>query len=183
MSPDVRKILFQEETAFAETGHAAARPIRRIAAIAVIGNPYAATHVADLSMLFEFGRVLGERLMPELARRLGAAATGYGKAAIVGVNGEFEHGAAVIHPRLGRPMRDAVGGGKALIPANVKLAPAGTPIDLPLGHKDDPWSFDHIDTWTLAVADAPRPNELVILMALADGGRLNARSGAGPTPG
>jgi hypothetical protein len=91
----------------------------------------------------------------------------------------MELGAACVHPKLGRPMRAAVGGGEALIPSNVKVGPAGTAIDVPLGHKDNPWSFDHFDTMTLTVPDAPRPGEILIAMAIADGGRPRPRSGEG----
>jgi hypothetical protein len=77
-------------------------------------------------------------------------------------------------------MREAIGGGKAVIPSNVKVASAGTTIDVPLGHKDDPWSFDHFDTVTVSVPDAPRPDEIVVIVALADGGHLHARCGKCP---
>jgi len=77
-------------------------------------------------------------------------------------------------------MRDALGGGQSLISSNVKVAAAGTPIDVPLGHKDDAWSFEHFDTVTVSVADAPRPDEIVVVMAIADGGRLNNRCGSAP---
>jgi hypothetical protein len=86
----------------------------------------------------------------------------------------------MIHPKLGKPMRAAVGGGKALIASNAKVAAVGTPIDLPLGHKDDPWSFDHFDTMTVMVGDAPRPDEIVLCMAVADGGRPHPRVGNAP---
>ena len=92
----------------------------------------------------------------------------------------MEHGGAVLHPKLGKPMRAAVGGGKALIPSNAKVAAAGVPIDLPLGHKDEAWSFDHFDTMTLMVGDAPRPDEIVLCMAVADGGRPHPRVGSAP---
>ena len=81
---------------------------------------------------------------------------------------------------LGRPMRAAVGGGQAVISSNVKVAAAGTPLDVPLGHKDDSWSFPHFDTLTVSVADAPRPDEIVVVMAIADGGRLHNRCGSAP---
>jgi amino acid synthesis protein len=99
----------------------------------------------------------------------------YGKAAIVGLAGDVEHAAAIIHPRMGKPMRAAIGGGKAIIPSNVKVAPAGTAIDVPLSDRDDVWVFDHIDTITVMVPDAPRPNEVVVIVALADGGRPRPR--------
>src|SRR5690606_24658778 len=95
----------------------------------------------------------------------------YGKGALVGTAGEMEHGGACIHPMLGKPMRAALGGGQAIIPSNVKLAPPGASLDLPLGHKDNVWSFDHFDTVTVAIADAPRPDEIVVVMGIADGGR------------
>ena len=92
----------------------------------------------------------------------------------------MEHGGALIHPKLGKPMRAAVGGGEALIPSNCKIAAVGVPIDIPLGHKDKAWSFDHFDTMTIMVADAPRPNEIVLCIAVADGGRPLPRVGSGP---
>ena len=112
--------------------------------------------------------------------KLGGAPISYGKAAIVGVAGDFEHGGAVLHPRLGKPMRAAVDGGKALIPSNVKVAAPGAVIDVPLGHKDDPWSFDHFDTMSICLPDSPRPQEIMMIMAFADGGRVNPRVGSAP---
>ena len=108
----------------------------------------------------------------------------YGKAAIVGLDGDIEHAAAILHPRMGKPMREAIGGGKAIIPSNVKVAAAGAAIDVPLSDRDDVWVFDHIDTITVAVPDAPRPGEIVVIVALADGGRPRPRidkDGARPT--
>jgi hypothetical protein len=104
-------------------------------------------------------------------------AIAYGKAALVGTHGDIEHAAALLHPRLGKPMRDAISGGKAIIPSTAKVAHAGATIDVPLGHKDDVWSFDEIDTMTLMIADAPRPDEIVLIIAIADGGRPRPRIG------
>jgi hypothetical protein len=117
--------------------------------------------------------------MKQVADLLGAPAVSYGKAALVGTLGDVEHGAAIIHPKLGKPMRAAAGGGEALIPSNAKVAAPGTPIDVPLGHKDNVWSFDHFDTMTVFVPDAPRPDEIVVAMALADAGRPHPRIGKG----
>jgi hypothetical protein len=100
--------------------------------------------------------------------------------ASVGVNGEFEHGGACIHPMLGKPMRAAVGGGKAVIPSNVKVAACGASLDVPLSHKDDSCSFDHFDTITVSMPDAPRPDEIVVVLAVADGGRPHPRCGNAP---
>lgn len=174
----IRKIVFVEERILAEAGKATAKPVARVAGIAIIHNPFAGQgHVEDLSSLFDVGAKLGETIMPDVVRRLAGPPVSYGKAAIVGVNGDFEHGGALIHPKLGKPMRAAVGGGEAIISSNVKVAPAGTAIDVPLAHKDDIWSFDHFDTMTVMVADAPRPDEIVVIMIAADGGRPAPRVG------
>jgi hypothetical protein len=108
--------------------------------------------VDDLRPLFEAGAELGERLMPELVKLLDGPAVSYGKGAIGGVDGEMEHGGVCVHPMLGKPMRAAIGGGKAVISSNVKVATAGTSLDVPLGHKDDSWSCAHLDTITVSVA-------------------------------
>jgi hypothetical protein len=179
----IRKIVFVEERILAEAGHAAARPTTRVAGIAVIANPFAGQgHVEDLSALFDVGARLGEDIMPDVVKRLPNPATSYGKAAIVGVAGDFEHGGALIHPKLGKPMRAAVGGGEAIISSNVKVAPAGSAIDVPLANKDDIWAFDYFDTMTVMVADAPRPDEIVVIMIAADGGRPAPRVGKGRVP-
>ena len=155
-------------------------PITRVAAVAVVQNPAAGSFVQDLSALFDIGGQLGEMLMTRAVGMLVRPPASYGKAAIIGVDGDMEHGAAMIHPKLGKPMRAAVGGGEALIPSNSKIAGVGVPIDVPLGHKDQAWSFDHFDTMTIMVADAPRPNEIVLCMAVADGGRPLPRVGSKP---
>ena len=177
---DIRKTVIIKETIEADGAGKACDPITRVVALAVIRNPFAGQFVEDLSSLFDLGGHLGERLMSDAVNMLAGPPVSYGKAAIVGVDGDLEHGAAMIHPKLGKPMREAVGGGKALIPSNAKIAAAGAAIDLPLGHKDEAWSFDHFDTMTVMVADAPRSNEIVLCMAVADGGRPHPRVGSGP---
>lgn len=176
----VRKwVLIRERTEAEEAGEAAG-PVTRAVAAAVFENPCAGGYVADLSPLFEMAGLLGERLAAEALAALEGPAISYGKGALVGVDGAMEHGAAVLHPTLGKPMRAAVGGGAALIPANTKVAALGTVLDLPLGHKDEPWAFDYIDTVTVSVADAPRPGEIVLFVGLSDGPRPAARVGSGP---
>ena len=140
----------------------------------------AGRYAEDLIQLFEAGRAIGEQLMHDLVRALPNPAVSYGKGAIVGLNGEFEHGGACIHPMLGKPMRAAIGGGKAVIPSNVKVAAACASLDVPLTHKDDSWSFDHFDTVTVAMPGAPKPDEIVVIIAIADGGRLLPRCGSAP---
>ncbi len=155
-------------------------PIVRVVAMAVVENPFAGRHEEDLSPLFDMGGQLGQRLMETAVAMLDGPPVSYGKAAIVGVAGDLEHGGAMIHPKLGKPMRAAVGGGEALIASNAKVAAVGGAIDLPLGHKDQAWSFDHFDTITVMIGDAPRPDEIVLCMAVADGGRPLPRVGSKP---
>ncbi len=174
-----RKTLIVKERIRAEAGSAAPKPVSRVAAIAVIENPFSGRFADDLSELFDIGMRLGEELMPMAAGMLDGPAAAYGKAAIVGVNGDIEHAAAVLHPKLGKPMRAAVGGGEAIIPSTAKVAAAGTAIDVPLGNKDNIWSFDELDTFTVFVPDAPRPDEIVVVMAVSDGGRPHPRVGKG----
>jgi hypothetical protein len=168
------------ERVLSELGVAAPRATVRALGAAVIRNPLAGRFTEDLRPLFEAGAMLGEQLMPELVKLLDGPAVSYGKGALVGVDGEMEHGGACVHPMLGRPMRAAIGGGNAVISSNVKVASAGASLDVPLGHKDDSWSFRHFDTMTVSVADAPRPDEILIVMVIADGGRLRNRCGTEP---
>jgi Amino acid synthesis len=176
---NLRKISLTKETILADAGKPTAQPITRAVAVAVIANPFAGRFVEDLSPLFAQGAELGEMVMKDLVPLLPRPATSYGKAAIVGVNGEMEHGAAVLHPRLGKPMRDALGGGEAIISSNVKIGGPGASIDVPLAHKDNIWSFDHLDTITVSIADAPRPDEVVVIIAISDAGRPHPRVGKG----
>ncbi len=177
---DIRKTVTIREVIETDGLGQTCDPIVRVVAMAVVRNPFAGKHVEDLSALFDMGGQLGERLMSGAVAQLGGAPVSYGKAAIVGVNGDLEHGGAMIHPKLGKPMRAAVGGGESLIASNAKVAAAGTAIDLPLGHKDNAWSFDHFDTITVMIGDAPRPDEIVMCMAVADGGRPYPRVGSKP---
>src|SRR6201988_5214544 len=177
---EIRKTITLRETVFSELGVEANRPITRAVGMAVIRNPFSGQLVEDLRPLFEAGAMLGERLMPDLVKLLDGPAVSYGKGAIVGIAGEMEHGGACVHPMLGKPMRAAIGGGKAVIGSNIKVAAPGAILDVPLGHKDDSWSFEHFDTITVSLADAPRPAEIVVVMAIADGGRLDNRCGSAP---
>lgn len=172
---NIRRLLVIRDTVYTEGELPAVRPVTRIAACAAVRNPLAGTAQEDLSPLARLGEELGDVLVREALNGLPQKPVGYGKAAIVGLDGDLEHAAAVIHPRMGRPMREAIGGGKALIPSNAKVAAAGTAIDVPLGDKDDSWQFDNIDTITVVIPDAPRPREIVIIVALSDGGRPRPR--------
>ncbi len=173
----LRKTVFTVETVLSEAGRTVARPIRRAVAMAVIDNPFAGRYVEDLSPLFDAGERIGEQLVPKLLQLLEEPAVAYGKAAVVGAEGDLEHASAIIHPKLGKPLRAAVGGGQAVVPSNVKVAGIGALIDVPLAHKDDPWSFPEMDTCTVCLGDAPRPREIVVIIAVSSGTRPNARSG------
>jgi hypothetical protein len=173
----IRKTVFATETVHGESGKDVATPIRRAYGVIVVENPYAGRYVEDLAALFDYGERIGELVIPKLLALLEQPATGYGKAAIIGADGDLEHGSAIIHPKLGKPVRAAVGGGQAVMPSNIKIGAPGASIDVPLGHKDDPWSFPEMDTITVTVADAPRPKELAVVIAVSSGTRPNARSG------
>jgi len=180
---DIRHIFVCKDVLFAEGGLPALKPVTRVAACAVVANPLTGQAKDDLSVLIPYGADLGEMLVKQALALLPAPAISYGKAAIVGTAGDIEHAAAILHPRMGKPMRDAIGGGQAIIPSNVKIGAVGAIIDVPLGHKDDVWSFDQIDTLSVMVPNAPRPDEIVVIVALADGGRPRprvAKSGAVP---
>src|ERR1700704_1583900 len=171
----IHRLLLVCETINSEGGLPAPRPVTRVAACAVIANPLAGVARDDLGELVPCGEELGELLVRKAVAAMPNAAVAYGKAAIVGLDGDIEHAAAILHPRMGKPMRAAIGGGKAIIPSNVKVATAGTAIDVPLSDRDDVWVFDHIDTITVVVPDAPRPGEIVVIVALSDGGRPRPR--------
>jgi hypothetical protein len=178
---DIRRLLVIKDVIYAEGGLPAMAPVTRAAACAVIANPLAGGAQEYLDELIPFGEELGEMLVQEALKALPLPVLSYGKAAIVGTSGDIEHGAAILHPRMGKPMRAAIGGGQAIIPSNVKIGAVGCTIDVPLGHKDDVWQFDQIDTIGVTVANAPRPDEIVVIVALADGGRPRpriAKSGA-----
>ncbi|HET7911388.1 MAG TPA: amino acid synthesis family protein [Pseudolabrys sp.] len=178
---EIRRTLIVKDTVSFEGGAPAIVPVTRVAACALVANPLAGVVTDDLQALIPFGADLGAYLVRAAMEALQAPSISYGKAAIVGTAGDIEHAAAIIHPRMGKPMREAIGGGQAIIPSNVKVAGAGASIDVPLGHKDDVWSFDEIDTLTITIPGAPRPEEIVVIVALANGGRPRprvAKSGA-----
>jgi hypothetical protein len=177
---DVRKyVTIVEETAM-EGGKKIEPPTRKAAAIAVIKNPFAGQYVENLDPLIEVGDLLGGILGKRAVEALKIAperAESYGKAAIVGVNGELEHAAAILHPKLGTPLREAVGGGKAIIPSAKKMGGPGTEIDTPLHFKDAAFVRSHFDAMAVRVHDAPRADEIVVVVVVTDSGRPNPRIG------
>ncbi len=152
-------------------------PLRRVAVGAVIKNPFAGRYVADLSPLYETGAALGKLLGEMAVAQLNGEPQSYGKGAVVGWNGELEHGAALLHPALGAPLREAVGGGAAIIPSAKKIGGPGTTIDLPLHHKDEMYVRSHFDAMAFRIDNAPAPDEILVVIAATDGGRPHARVG------
>jgi hypothetical protein len=180
MKAKIRKLVtFVEETQ-SEMGQAVDPPTRRAAAAAVVENPFAGRYVEDLTELTEIGEELGALLTERAIAALGiagSAAESYGKAAAVGENGELEHAAAVLHPKLGTPVRKILGKGAALIPSSKKRGGLGVPLDIPLGHKDAAFVRSHFDGMEIRVSDAPRTNEILVAIAVTDSGRPLPRVG------
>jgi hypothetical protein len=180
MSANIRKLVLQVDETRKEMGQNIEPPTRRAVAIAVIENPYAGRYSESLDELIAIGEELGALLGQKAVAALGIApgqAQSYGKAAIVGEAGELEHAAAILHPKLGAPLRVAVEKGAALVPSAKKRGTLGTAIDVPLGHKDAAFVRSHFDAVEARVSDAPRANEIVVAVAVTDSGRPLPRIG------
>lgn len=180
MAAEIRKLVVQVDETRVEMGRTIDPPTRRAVAIAVIANPYAGRYEENLDALIAIGEELGGLLGQKCVAALGIApdaAESYGKAAIVGERGELEHAAAILHPKLGAPLRVAVGKGAALVPSAKKRGGLGTAIDVPLGHKDAAFVRSHFDAIEARVSDAPRADEIVVAVAVTDSGRPLARIG------
>lgn len=176
----LRKLLVVIEETHREQEQGIAPATRKATAMAVINNPFAGRYEVDLEALMAAGESLGGELGQRAVAALGVAPEqieSYGKAVIVGENGELEHAAAILHPRLGAPLRKAVEKGAALVPSAKKRGGMGTPIDVPLGHKDAAYVRSHFDAMEVRVPDAPRADELVVCVSVADSGRPLPRVG------
>ena len=176
----IRKIVTLVEETRTEMDRAISPPTRRAAAVAVIENPFAGRYQEDLDELMVIGEELGGLLGEKCVAALGieaAAAESYGKAAMVGENGELEHAAAILHPRLGKPLRAAVEKGAALVPSSKKMGSMGQPLDVPLGHKDAAYVRSHFDGMEVRINDAPRANEIMVAISVTDSGRPLPRVG------
>ncbi len=176
----IRKIVTVVERTNIEIGRTIDPPTRRAASIAVVENSFAGRYREDLEELMAIGEELGGLLGDKCVSALGIApadAESYGKAAMVGENGELEHAAAILHPRLGKPLRAAVGKGAALVPSSKKMGSMGQPLDVPLGHKDAAYVRSHFDGIEVRINDAPRANEIMVAVAVADSGRPLPRVG------
>jgi len=176
---EIRKIVTVVEDIFMDGERKAVRPVRKVAVIAVIRNPYAGTYQEDLNPLIDYSEEIGRTISGRAVEALGKdrKVESYGKAAIVGEKGELEHAAALLHPKFGTPLRSAVGGGKAIIPSAKKIGRMGDSIDIPLHFKDAAFVRSHFDAMTVSIGDAPKADEILLAVAVTDGGRPNPRVG------
>ena len=180
MPAKIRKIIVQTDEVRVEMGRDVQPPVRKALAMAVIENPCAGRYVENLDELIAIGEELGGLLGARCVQALGiepGQAQSYGKAAIVGEAGELEHAAAILHPKLGAPLRVAVEKGAALVPSSKKMGGLGAAIDVPLGHKDAAYVRSHFDAMEARVADAPRAHEIVVAVVVTDSGRPLPRVG------
>ena len=180
MLAKIRKLVVQVDETRIEMGQSVNPPTRRALAMAVIENPYAGRYAENLDELIAIGEELGGLLGAKCVQALGIApgqAQSYGKAAIVGEAGELEHAAAILHPKLGAPLRAAVEKGAALVPSAKKRGGLGTAIDVPLGHKHAAYVRSHFDAIEVRVPGAPLPDEIVFILVMSTGPRVHARVG------
>ena len=176
---DIRKIVVFEEEIAVENGTRLPVPLRRVAVGAVLKNPLARKPVGtDLAPLIDLSVKIGEMLTKRALALIGDAKLlrAYSKAALVGTDGDLEHGAAMIHARIGMAMRSTLKRGRVLIPGNAKVAGPGAHIDMIFGPIDEGWDLDAMDTMPVMVADAPRSDEILLLVGYAAGSRPHARS-------
>lgn len=178
MTTAIRKLAVVTDEVHREADRPVRPPIRRAAALAVIRNPFAGRYEDDLAALVAMGAELGDLLAHKALEALGGAPVeSYGKAALVGEEGELEHAAALLHPAMGKPVRDAIGGGAALIPSSKARGGPGAVLDIPLGHRNAAFVRSHFDGMRVLLNDAPRPWEILVAVALTDGGRPLPRVG------
>lgn len=175
---EVRKIYAQVEETFSEAGQKSDEPLRKVAVVAVLKNPFAGRYVEDLKPLTDASEVLGKRIAALAAQYMHPREVeSYGKAGLVGTSGEQEHAVAMLTTVLGNVMRDAAGGGKAWISSMTKRVAPGATIDVPLAHKDALYVRSHYDGISVTLHDAPLPDEIAIIIGYANRGRLNHRIG------
>ncbi|KAJ29609.1 amino acid synthesis family protein [Sulfitobacter pontiacus] len=180
MSAEIRKIATWVEETHREIGQQISPPTRKAVAVAVIKNPFVGSYTEDLTPLMDIGAELGGLLGDKCVAALGippAQAESYGKAAMVGEGGELEHAAAILHPKLGAPLRVAVEKGAALVPSSKKMGGPGQVLDVPLGHKDAAYVRSHFDGIEVRLNDAPRAGEILVAVAVTDSGRPLPRVG------
>ena len=175
---DIHKVVTIVEDVRLEAGRTVDPPVRRVVTAAVLRNPLAGRYAEELDELVAASVELSAMLSTTAVAALeGRPVHSYGKGGIVGTKGELEHVAAMLHPEFGAPLREAVGGGKAIIPSAKKRGAPGVTLDIPLHYKDAAFVRSHFDAVELRIADAPDDDELVIAVAVTDGGRPLPRVG------
>ena len=181
---EIRRQLTIEDELLIEGGKPLTAPIRKVAALVVITNPFAGRYVEDLAELIETGERLGAVLADRILKVIDPALVdSYGKACIVGEAGELEHSAALMHPTFGAPIRKAIGAGKAIIPSTKKMGGPGTHIDIPFFYKDEIYVMSHLDAMDVGLADAPKADEILLALAMTTGGRPHPRIPGGVNKG
>ena len=176
MAVAIRKWATFIEELHQEGGKPLARPLRRVAVAVVVKNPYAGVNGDDLTELIDFGEFLGEELTRRAKEALGTRVEAYGKGGIVGEAGELEQIAACLHPKFGQPTRAAVGG-VSILPSVKKRAAMGATLDIPVHHVKAMLVRSHFDAMEIRIPDAPAADELLLALAVSDGGRPHARVG------
>jgi hypothetical protein len=166
------------EDVLSEAGNEPETPLRKAAAVAIVENPYVDRYVEDLTPMIEGSVELGREVARRAVEALGPyQAQSYGKGGIVGLGGEIDHAAALLTSDFANPLRDAVGGGKAWFSSFMKRGAPGTSVDIPLASKDALYIRSHYDGMTIKLHDGPRHDEIAIILAVANRGRINARVG------
>jgi hypothetical protein len=178
MKVEVRKIVTFIDEAFHEGGPVSKKPYKRGAIAAIVANPYAGRYVENIMPMMDALKPLGYELAERLIKALGGPKKieSYGKAVVVGVNGESEH-AAVWHVPGGYGMRELLENSKAIVPSAIKVGAAGTAIDVPLHHRTAAYVRSHFDAIEMRVPDSPRPNEIMFVIAMGTGPRIHERAG------
>jgi hypothetical protein len=182
----IRKMYNIVDENLIENGRKLVKSVKKSCAIAIIENPFAGKYSENLSLLYSYGEDLGGLLGKAAIKGLGITEAetlegveSYGKAAIIGVNGELEHGHAILHPKFGAPLRSVLGGienCKAIIPSTIKMGSINTTIDIPLHYKNSEWVVSHVDSMEVSVPDAPRSNEILVAVAITNSQRPLART-------
>ena len=178
MELKVRRVFTMVEERRIESGRVADVPLRKVATVAILENPYAGRYVENLSSLIKASPVLGAQMAaPALSAMAPYDVQSYGKDGLVCIGGEQEHANALLTTVFANPFREAIGRGDALISSMTKVAGPGTMIDIPMNSIDDVYVRSHYDGMSLVLPDAPMPDEIAVIFCLANRGRINARVG------
>lgn len=178
MQLNVRRIQTVIDDQHEDAGQRGEQPLRKVAVVAVVQNPFAGRYEADLKALIDASVPLGAEMAKHAVAAMGQREVqAYGKGGIVGLNGEQEHANALLTTQFATPFRDLIGSGKAWISSMTKRAAPGSLIDIPMNHVDDVYVRSHYNGMTLYLPDSPQPDEVAVIFCLASGGRLNARVG------